>query len=103
MKNSQYEGWYEGAWIGHRHCGIGNAMYGWYVALFEILSLMPSLWCAGADAKPVPKFKSARHHDNHGLSLTTTHKRVRFRPGHLAHFDHHRCRANRPHSDHHQV
>merc|ERR1712070_979469 len=44
----------------------------------------------GAEAQRQPqKFVSARHHDNHGLSLNTTHRRVRMRPGHLSHFDHH--------------
>merc|ERR1719498_2018545 len=36
-----------------------------------------------------PRFVSARHHDNHGLSLNTTHRRVRMKPGSLSHFDHH--------------
>jgi ER lumen protein retaining receptor len=42
-----------------------------------------------AQNRPVRRFVSARHHDNHGLSLNTTHRRVRMRPGHLSHFDHH--------------
>jgi len=44
----------------------------------------------GADAADPPKVvRSARHDDNHGLMLNTTHRRVRMRPGALSHFDHH--------------
>lgn len=55
--------------------------------LFAVISAL-SYYAEGAN-RAVPQFKSARHHDNHGLSLNTTHKRVRMRPGHLSHFDHH--------------
>merc|ERR1719326_2346830 len=57
--------------------------------------LVVSLYClTDVEAKPrqpkvLPRFKSARDHENSGLSLDTTHKRVRMRPGHLSHFDHH--------------
>jgi len=61
----------------------------WPLILTISLGLL-AVYTSAADAnRPVKRFVSARHHDNHGLSLNTTHRRVRMRTGSLSHFDHH--------------
>jgi len=62
-------------------------------ALLLAVSTLLLLQFDVADAKAPGKyhrFKSARHHDNHHISLNTTHKRLRFHAGHISHFEHHR-------------
>jgi len=57
------------------------------VAAAAVIAVL--LLIEGADAQAQRKILSARHQDNQGLSLNTTHRRVRMRPGALSHFDHH--------------
>ncbi len=45
---------------------------------------------AGVKKLAVPKFTSGRAHDNHGLTIETTHEKVKMDAGHISHFDHHR-------------
>jgi len=60
------------------------------VVLMGCTILAAVMLSADAADTPPKKFRSARHHDNHHISLNTTHKRVRMHPGHLSHFEHHR-------------
>jgi len=66
-------------------CSARNGLLVVVTALF-VLCLFE-----GADANTGKrKFRSARHHHNEGLSLNTTHKRVKLHMhGHLSHFEHH--------------
>jgi len=68
---------------------MASSHNGFAMVALVVTALLAISYIQGADAAEPPKIVSARHHDNHGMSLNTTHKRVRMRPGHLSHFDHH--------------